>query len=188
MMRALSGAVWPGGESNTFWGPGVSQGHSDAVRRVAGVRDAVQYTIPLESAVTAARDGVTADVRHTRECFVVPEEGADLTQIEREIKEMPHYFAGYDTTVHFITRDELARDHAGMPHGGLVIRTGKAGTMEFSLKLQSNPEFTANVLTACARAAYRLSREGNYGAKTLFDIPLTYLSPVGRDTLIRELL
>jgi diaminopimelate dehydrogenase len=188
MMRLLSGAVLPGGVCGTFWGPGVSQGHSDAVRRIPGVKDAVQYTIPVESAVSAAREGIGSDRRHTRECFVVAEEGSGREEITRAIKTMPHYFAGYDTTVNFITQDELLKDHAALPHGGCVIRTGNAGTMEFSLKLQSNPEFTASVLVACARAAVRLAREGNCGAKTVFDIPLTYLSPVGRDTLIKELL
>jgi diaminopimelate dehydrogenase len=195
LMRLLSGAVLPEGADNTFWGYGVSQGHSTAVRRVSGVKDAVQYSIPIESAISAARGGASLSAvrRHTRECFVVLEDGADPSEVERQIKEMPCYFAGYDTTVHFITREELKRGHAGMPHGGFVIRTGTTGashkqTMEFSLKLDSNPEFTANTLVAYARAAFRLSREGNFGAKTVFDIPFTYLSPADREELIKELL
>ena len=197
MTRALTGAVLPGGADYTFWGRGVSQGHSAAARRVEGVIDAVQYTIPVESAVTDARGGsnrsLTASQRHVRECYVVPEEGADLAAIERKIKQMPHYFAEYDTKVHFISQEELSADHAGMPHGGFVIRTGTTGeyhrhVLEFSLKLGSNPEFTASVLTAYARAAVRLSEEGRYGAKTVLDIPLTYLSPKDRATLVKELL
>jgi diaminopimelate dehydrogenase len=160
---------------------------------VPGVKNAVQYTRPSESAITAEREGITAGNRHTRECYVVPEEGADRAGIERAIKEMPHYFAGYDTTVNFITEGELLSSHAGMPHGGCVIRTGVTGKshrqlMEFSLKLDSNPEFTGSVMTAYARAAVRLAAEKNYGAKTVLDIPLTYLSPKGRDELIKELL
>jgi diaminopimelate dehydrogenase len=195
MMRLLSGAILPGGVTNTFWGYGVSQGHSQAIRSLPGVRDAVQYTVPLESAREQAILGeqLSASERHTRECYVVAQEGADCAGIERQIKEMPHYFAGYDTTVTFISQEELLRSHTGMPHGGTVLRTGITGeghrqTMEFSLKLKSNPEFTASVMVACARAAARLSGEKKFGAKTLFDIPLTYLSPIGRETLIKNLL
>jgi diaminopimelate dehydrogenase len=195
IMRALSGAVLPAGAECTFWGRGVSQGHSNAVRRLPGVKDAVQYTVPVEPALSAARDGTSlaAGQRHTRECFVVPEENADLAEIERKIKEMPCYFAGYETTVYFVTQEELSREHAGMPHGGVVIRSGTTGqnnkqTMELSLKLQSNPEFTASVMVAYARAAVRLAGEGDFGAKTVFDIPLSYLSPFERKNLIEELL
>lgn len=199
MTRMLSGAILPHGADNTFWGRGVSQGHSAAARRVEGVIDAVQYTIPIESAVSDVRGGssrsLTASQRHVRECYVVPEEGADRAAIEHKIRQMPHYFAEYDTKVHFVTREELALDHAGMPHGGFVIRTGTTGesrshkhVMEFSLKLGSNPEFTASVLVAYARAAARLAKEKQYGAKTVLDIPLTYLSPRDRGTLIKELI
>ncbi|MDR0325433.1 MAG: diaminopimelate dehydrogenase [Oscillospiraceae bacterium] len=197
MMRMLSGAVLPDGNDYTFWGYGVSQGHSNAIRGVEGVRDAVQYTVPLEAAVSAVRSGanpsLTAGQKHLRECFVVPEEGADLAKIEESIRQMPYYFAGYETIVRFVSQEELLRGHAGMPHGGHVFRTGVTGgehkqVMEFSLKLDSNPEFTASVMTACARAAVRLSREGVFGAKTVFDIPLSYLSPTDRNTLIKELL
>jgi diaminopimelate dehydrogenase len=197
MMRMLSGSVLPDGEETTFWGRGVSQGHSNAARGVAGVADAVQYTVPSETAIAAVRSGsspvLTVREKHGRECFVVPEDGADKAEIERQIKEMPRYFADYDTTVRFVTREELRRDHAGMPHGGHVFRTGTTGgahkqMMEFSLKLDCNPGFTAGVMTAYARAAVRLAGEKNFGAKTVFDIPFTYLSPKDRDTLIRELL
>lgn len=172
LMRMLGNAVLPEGADYTFWGKGVSQGHSDAVRRVKGVKNAKQYTIPVESALERVRKGenpeLTTREKHTRECFVVPEEGADLAQIEHDIKTMPNYFSDYDTTVHFITEEELKRDHSGIPHGGFVIRSGKTGdnganshVMEFSLKLDSNPEFTSSVLLAYARAAYRLSSEGD---------------------------
>lgn len=185
--RLYANAVLPGGKDYTFWGKGVSQGHSDAIRRIAGVRDARQYTIPVDSALEAVRSGsepeLTTRQKHTRECFVVAEEGADLKKIEEEIVTMPNYFADYDTTVHFISEEELLRDHAGIPHGGFVIRTGKTGwnnenshVIEYSLKLDSNPEFTSSVLAAYARAAYRLSKEGQTGCKTVFDIAPAYLS------------
>lgn len=185
--RLYANAVLPGGKDYTFWGKGVSQGHSDAIRRIAGVKDARQYTIPVDSALEAVRSGsepeLTTRQKHTRECFVVAEEGADLKKIEEEIVTMPNYFADYDTTVHFISEEELLRDHAGIPHGGFVIRTGKTGwnnenshMIEYSLKLDSNPEFTSSVLAAYARAAYRLSKEGQTGCKTVFDIAPAYLS------------
>ena len=185
--RLYANAVLPGGKDYTFWGKGVSQGHSDAIRRIAGVRDARQYTIPVDSALEAVRSGsepeLTTRQKHTRECFVVAEEGADLKKIEEEIVTMPNYFADYDTTVHFISEEELLRDHAGIPHGGFVIRTGKTGwnnenshVIEYSLKLDSNPEFTSSVLAAYARAAYRLSKEGQTGCKTVFYIAPAYLS------------
>ena len=185
--RLYANAVLPGGKDYTFWGKGVSQGHSDAIRRIAGVKDARQYTIPVDSALEAVRSGsepeLTTRQKHTRECFVVAEEGADLKKIEEEIVTMPNYFADYDTTVHFISEEELLRDHAGIPHGGFVIRTGKTGwnnenshVIEYSLKLDSNPEFTSSVLAAYARVAYRLSKEGQTGCKTVFDIAPAYLS------------
>ena len=186
--RMYAGAILPDGKDYTFWGKGVSQGHSDAIRRIAGVLDARQYTIPVDAALSAVRAGenpeLTTRQKHTRECFVVAEEGADLARIEREIVTMPNYFADYDTTVHFISMDELKRDHSGIPHGGVVIRSGKTGfdgehshIIEYSLKLDSNPEFTSSVLVAYARAAYRLSKEGVSGCKTVLDIPPAYLSP-----------
>ena len=185
--RLYANAILPGGKDYTFWGKGVSQGHSDAIRRIAGVKDARQYTIPVESALEAVRSGsepeLTTRQKHTRECFVVAEEGADLKKIEEEIVTMPNYFADYDTTVHFISEEELLRDHAGIPHGGFVIRTGKTGwnnenshVIEYSLKLDSNPEFTSSVLAAYARAAYRLRKEGQTGCKTVFDIAPAYLA------------
>ncbi|MBR7164410.1 MAG: diaminopimelate dehydrogenase [Clostridia bacterium] len=185
--RLYAGAILPDGEDYTFWGKGVSQGHSDAIRRIEGVRNAKQYTIPVEDALEAVRSGVnpTLSVRqkHIRECFVVAEEGADLAKIENEIKTMPNYFADYDTTVHFITEEELMRDHSGIPHGGFVIRCGKTGLggknkhiIEYSLKLDSNPEFTSSVLVAYARAAYRMKQEGQSGCKTVFDVAPAYLS------------
>ncbi len=197
--RLYSGAILPEGRDYTFWGRGVSQGHSDAIRRISGVLDARQYTIPVESALWAVRSGenpeLTAREKHTRECFVVAEDGADLDRIEREIKEMPNYFADYDTTVHFITKEELIRDHSGIPHGGSVIRSGRTGidgenshVIEYSLKLDSNPEFTASVIVAYARAVARLHREGNAGCKTVLDIPPIYLSPKGREEIIKDLL
>ena len=169
--RMYANAILPEGSDYTFWGRGVSQGHSDAVRRIAGVKDARQYTIPVESALAAVRAGENPELstrqKHTRECFVVAEEGADLAGIEKEIKTMPNYFADYDTVVHFISEEELKRDHSGIPHGGLVLRSGTTGwenekrhLIEYSLKLDSNPEFTASVIIAYARAAYRLSQEG----------------------------
>ena len=197
--RLYGQCVLPQGASYTFWGKGVSQGHSDAVRRVEGVKDARQYTIPVESALEAVRSGsqpqLTTRQKHTRECFVVAEEGADKARIEAEIKAMPNYFADYDTTVHFITEEELQRDHAGIPHGGFVLRSGKTGwneenthVMEYSLRLDSNPEFTSSVLVACARAAFRMAQEGAAGCKTLLDIPPACLSPQDGETLRRELL
>ena len=185
--RLYANCILPGGHDYTFWGKGVSQGHSDAIRRIAGVKDARQYTIPVESALEAVRSGknpeLTTREKHTRECFVVAEEGADLKKIEEEIVTMPNYFADYDTTVHFISEEELQRDHAGIPHGGFVIRTGSTGwndenkhVIEYSLKLDSNPEFTSSVLVAYARAAYRMNKEGQTGCKTVFDVAPAYLS------------
>lgn len=196
--RLYGSAVLPCGETYTFWGKGVSQGHSDAVRRIEGVKNAKQYTIPVDDALERVRGGenpvLTTREKHTRECFVVAEEGADLQRIEKEIKEMPNYFADYDTTVHFITEEELERDHSGIPHGGFVIRTGETDggknkhVIEYSLKLDSNPEFTSSVLVAFARAAYRLNKEGQSGCKTVFDIPPAYLSALDGATLRRTLL
>ena len=185
--RMYAGAILPDGEDYTFWGKGVSQGHSDAIRRIEGVLDAKQYTIPVGDALAAVRSGenptLTTREKHTRECFVVAAESADKARIEEEIKTMPNYFADYDTTVHFITMEELKRDHSGIPHGGFVIRCGKTGwdlenkhIIEYSLKLDSNPEFTSSVLVAYARAAYRLNQEGAAGCKTVFDIAPAYLS------------
>ena len=197
--RLYGNAVLPEGSDYTFWGRGVSQGHSDAIRRVEGVKDARQYTVPVEAALKAVRDGenpeLTTRQKHTRECFVVAEEGADLKRIEEEIVTMPNYFADYDTTVRFISEEELMRDHKGIPHGGFVIRTGKTGwenehshVIEYSLKLDSNPEFTASVIVAYARAAYRLSKEGAAGCKTVFDIAPAYLSPLSGEELRKHLL
>ncbi len=179
--RLYAAAVLPDGKDYTFWGKGVSQGHSDAIRRIEGVADARQYTCPVDAALEAVRSGsnpeLTTREKHTRLCYVVAKEGTDLTRIENEIKTMPKYFADYDTTVHFISQEELDRDHKGIPHGGFVIRTGKTGknsennhVIEYSLKLDSNPEFTASVLVAYARAVYRLSKRGDHGCKTVFDI------------------
>ena len=184
--RVYANAVLPNGKDYTFWGKGVSQGHSDAVRRVAGVKDCRQYTIPVTSALERIRGGETPDLitreKHTRECFVVAEEGADLAQIEHDIVTMPAYFADYDTTVHFITEEEMKRDHSALPHGGFVIRSGKTGwnlehnhVIEYSLKLDSNPEFSSSVIAACARAAYRMKQEGMSGCKTILDSPPAYL-------------
>ena len=197
--RLLGEAILPDGKAYTFWGKGVSQGHSDAIRRVAGVADGKQYTIPVEAALEAVRSGkspeLTTREKHIRECFVVPEEGADLARIEKEIKEMPNYFADYDTTVHFITAEELKRDHGGIPHGGFVIRSGRTGRdlehnhiIEYSLKLDSNPEFTSSVLVAYARAACRMSSEGMQGCKTVLDVPPAYLSPKTGAELRKKLL
>lgn len=197
--RLYGNAVLPEGNDYTFWGRGVSQGHSDAIRRIEGVKDARQYTVPVEAALRAVRDGenpeLTTRQKHTRECFVVAEEGADLKRIEEEIVTMPNYFADYDTTVRFISEEELMRDHKGIPHGGFVIRTGKTGwendhshVIEYSLKLDSNPEFTASVIVAYARAAYRLSKEGAAGCKTVFDIAPAYLSPLSGEELRKHLL
>ena len=199
LMRAYTGAVLPSGKDYTFWGKGVSQGHSDAIRRIDGVVDARQYTVPVENALSAVRSGsapeLTTRQKHTRECFVVAAEGADKARIENEIKTMPNYFADYDTTVNFITLDELREKHGGIPHGGFVIRSGKTGfdessnnIIEFSLKLDSNPEFTSSVIVAYARAVYRLSAEGVSGAKTVLDIPPSYLSPASGADLRKRLL
>ncbi len=197
MLRLLGESVLPEGETYTFWGKGLSQGHSDAVRRVAGVKNGVQYTIPLDSAMEQVRAGeklaLTTAQRHQRVCYVVPEEGADLSQIEQDIKQMPHYFEPYDTTVHFITAEELKESHSGMPHGGTVFRSGTTGEgskqrIEFALALESNPEFTASVLVAYARAVGKLAREGQTGARTVFDIPLGYLSPKSAEELREQLL
>ena len=185
--RLYANAILPGGKDYTFWGKGVSQGHSDAVRRIQGVVDARQYTIPVEAALDAVRNGenpeLTTREKHTREVFVVAEEGADKGRIENEIKTMPNYFDEYDTTVHFITAEEMEKEHKGLPHGGFVIRTGNTGwedehdhVIEYSLKLDSNPEFTSSVIAAYARAAYRLSQEGQTGCKTVFDVAPAYLS------------
>ena len=187
LARLYGNVILPEGKDYTFWGKGVSQGHSDAIRRIKGVVDARQYTIPVPAALEAVRSGSCPDLttrqKHTRECFVVAEEGADLARIENEIKTMPNYFSDYDTTVHFISLEELKRDHAGLPHGGFVIRSGVSGwnnenkhTIEYSLKLDSNPEFTTQVLVAFARAAYRLNKEGVCGCKTVLDIPPILLS------------
>ncbi len=197
--RAYANAVLPNGTDYTFWGKGVSQGHSDAIRRIKGVKDARQYTIPVDSALEQIRAGKTPKLttreKHTRECFVVAEEGADKARIEHEIVTMPNYFDEYDTTVHFITEEELKRDHAGLPHGGFVIRNGKTGwnlehnhVIEYSLKLDSNPEFTTSVIVACARAAYRMKQEGVSGCKTILDIPPAYLSAKSGEQLRKELL
>ena len=197
--RMYANAILPEGKDYTFWGRGVSQGHSDAVRRIAGVKDARQYTIPVESALAAVRAGENPELstrqKHTRECFVVAEEGADKARIEEEIKTMPNYFADYDTVVHFISEEELKREHSGIPHGGLVLRSGSTGwerenrhLIEYSLKLDSNPEFTASVIIAYARAAYRLSQEGAAGCKTVFDIAPAYLSAKSAEELRASLL
>ncbi len=199
LQRLLSGAIIPDGSDYTFWGRGVSQGHSDAIRRIEGVVDAKQYTVPVESAIERVRSGenpvLTTREKHTRECYVVVEEGADKARIENEIKTMPNYFADYDTTVYFVTKEVLDRDHSGIPHGGFVIRTGVTGKdgetkqmIEYSLKLGSNPEFTASVLVAYGRAAVRMNREGISGAKTVFDVPPAYLSPLSGEEIRKKLL
>lgn len=197
--RLYAEAVLPDGKDYTFWGKGVSQGHSDAIRRIEGVIDARQYTIPVDSAVDAVRNGenpeLTTRQKHTRLCFVVAEDGADKARIEKEIVTMPNYFADYDTTVNFISAEEMKRDHSGIPHGGMVIRSGKTGInkenthiIEYSLKLDSNPEFTSSVIVAFARAAVRLQKEGETGCKTVFDIPPAYLSPKSAEELRKNLL
>ena len=197
--RLYGNVILPDGKDYTFWGKGVSQGHSDAIRRVEGVANGKQYTVPVESALEAVRRGenpeLTVREKHTRECFVVAKEGADKTQIENAIKTMPNYFADYDTTVNFITEEELQKNHKGIPHGGFVIRSGKTGVnlenshiIEYSLKLDSNPEFTSSVLVAYARAAYRLKKEGACGCKTVLDIPPAYLSPKSAEELRKTLL
>lgn len=197
--RMYANAILTNGKDYTFWGKGVSQGHSDAIRRVKGVKDGKQYTIPVDAALEAVRSGsnpeLTTRQKHTRECFVVAKEGADLAQIEHDIKTMPNYFSDYDTTVHFISEEELKRDHSGIPHGGFVIRSGKTGLnkehnhiIEYSLKLDSNPEFTASVLVAYARAVYRMKQEGMKGCKTVFDVAPAYLSPMSGEELRAHLL
>lgn len=197
--RLYANAILRDGKDYTFWGKGVSQGHSDAIRRIAGVKNAKQYTIPVPEALEAVRNGENPELstrqKHTRECFVVAEEGADTARIEEEIKTMPNYFSDYDTTVHFISEEELLRDHSGIPHGGFVIRSGKTGwnqenshIIEYRLKLDSNPEFTSSVIVAYARAAYRMSREGVTGCKTVFDIPPAYLSAMDGAELRRKFL
>ena len=197
--RMYANAILTNGNDYTFWGKGVSQGHSDAVRRIKGVKDAKQYTIPVEAALEAVRNGenpeLTTRQKHTRECFVVAEEGADLARIEEEIKTMPNYFDEYDTTVHFISQEELNRDHSGIPHGGFVIRSGKTGwndenshVIEYSLKLDSNPEFTSSVIVAYARAAYRMNQEEQKGCKTVFDVAPAYLSALDGAELRKKFL
>lgn len=197
--RMMAGAILPQGKSYTFWGKGVSQGHSDAIRRIDGVLDGKQYTIPVDEALQAVRSGQTPELttrqKHRRECFVVAAADADEARIEKEIKEMPKYFSDYDTTVHFITQEELEKNHSGIPHGGQVIHTGKTGeqgehthVVEFSLRLDSNPEFTASILVAYARAAYRMAQEKIFGAKTIFDVAPAYLSPKSGEELRASLL
>jgi len=197
--RVLAQAILPQGDTYTFWGKGVSQGHSDAIRRLDGVKDARQYTIPVEDALNAVRAGeapqLSARQKHLRECFVVAEEGADLAKIEQEIVTMPNYFADYDTTVHFISEEELMANHSGIPHGGFVIHSGKTGVnnenthvIEYGLKLDSNPEFTASVLVAYARAAYGMHKDGITGCKTVFDVAPRYLSPLSDEQLRKEML
>lgn len=197
--RLYANAILRDGKDYTFWGKGVSQGHSDAIRRIDGVLDAKQYTIPVDSALEAVRNcenpELTTRQKHTRECFVVAKEGADLARIENEIKTMPNYFSDYDTTVHFISMEELKRDHAGIPHGGMVLRTGKTGkngennhVIEYRLKLDSNPEFTACVLVAYARAAYRMNQKGMSGCKTVFDVAPADLSPLSPEEMRAHLL
>ena len=194
--RLYAYSVLPGGSDYTFWGRGVSQGHSDAIRRIDGVLDARQYTVPVPDAVERVRRGenptLTTREKHTRECYVVAAEGADKVRIEKEIKEMPNYFADYDTTVTFITAEEMKEKHQGLPHGGSVIYSGSTGdkkhVIEYSLKLDSNPEFTGSVLTACARAAYRMNSEGMSGAKTMFDIAPAWLSPLSDEEIRAHML
>ena len=197
--RVYASAVLPQGETYTFWGKGVSQGHSDAIRRVEGVLDARQYTVPVQAALDAVRSGsnpvLTTREKHTRECYVVVKEGADKARIEKEIKEMPNYFADYDTTVNFISQQELDAEHKGIPHGGFVIRSGKTGAdnefdnvIEYSLKLDSNPAFTSSVLVAYARAVARMSKEGKTGCVTVLDIPPAYLSAKSGEELRKSML
>ena len=197
--RIYAESILPNGKTYTFWGKGVSQGHSDAIRRIPGVKRGIQYTVPVEEAMDQVRAGkqpeLTTRQKHTRECFVVAEEGADKKQIEESIKTMKNYFDEYDTTVHFISEEELKRDHSGIPHGGFVIRTGKTGwndenshVIEYSLKLDSNPEFTSSVIIAYARAAYRMNQEGQKGCKTVFDVAPAYLSALSGEELRKHLL
>ena len=197
--RLYGEVILPDGKDYTFWGKGVSQGHSDAIRRIDGVIDARQYTIPVDEALDAVRSGANPELttrqKHIRECFVVADDSADKGKIENEIKTMPNYFADYDTIVHFISMEELKRDHSGIPHGGFVIRSGKTGLngennhiIEYSLKLDSNPEFTSSVLVAYARAVVKMNKEGMYGCKTVFDVPPAYLSPNSGEDLRKRLL
>ncbi len=199
LARLLMNSVLPDGKDYTFWGRGVSQGHSDAIRRIPGVKDARQYTVPVEDALARVRSGenpeLTTRQKHTRECYVVAEEGADKAAIERAIVTMPNYFADYDTTVTFISQEELDREHKGIPHGGFVIRTGSTGVqgetkhvIEYSLKLGSNPEFTSSVLCAYARAAHRLAAKGECGARTVFDIAPALLSPLSGEEIRAHML
>ncbi len=199
LSRLYANAILPDGNDYTFWGKGVSQGHSDAIRRIEGVVDAKQYTIPVDESLEAVRSGsnpeLSARDKHIRECFVVAAEGADKAKIENEIKTMPNYFADYNTIVHFISKEELDRDHSGIPHGGFVIRTGKSGwndehshVIEYSLKLDSNPEFTAGVIAACARAAYRMKADGASGCKTMFDIAPAYLISMSNEEIRAKML
>ena len=199
LARLYMNTVLPEGRDYTFWGRGVSQGHSDAIRRIPGVKDARQYTVPVPEALARVRAGedpeLTTRQKHTRECYVVAEEGADKDLIAKQIREMPNYFADYDTTVTFITEEEMKRDHAALPHGGQVIRSGSTGeygkhrhVMEFSLKLDSNPEFTASVLVACARAVSRMNVRGIFGCKTLFDVAPADLSPMTPEEIRKKLL
>lgn len=197
--RLYASSVLPNGKDYTFWGRGISQGHSDAIRRIDGVLDARQYTVPVPEAIEAVRSGATPELttreKHLRECYVVAKEGADLAKIEREIKTMPNYFADYETSVSFVSADELRENHSGMPHGGSVIRNGSTDadgknthTVEFSLKLDSNPEFTGSVLVAYARAVYRMSKAGACGAKTVFDVAPALLSPLSPEEIRAHLL
>lgn len=199
VIRLYNNCILPSGRDYTFWGPGVSQGHSDAIRRIEGVKNARQYTLPVKDAVAEVRKGgnplLTTRQKHTRLCYVVAEEGADTSRIEQEIKSMPNYFSDYETTVRFISDDEFRKEHSTMPHGGFVIRSGATGLkseskqlIEYSLKLDSNPEFTASVLVAYARAAHRLSQMGDSGAKTVFDIAPALLSPMPGEDLRKEFL
>ncbi len=197
--RVYANAILPDGKDYTFWGKGVSQGHSDAIRRIEGVKDAKQYTVPVDDALRSVRNAENPELstreKHTRVCYVVLEEGADKAKIENEIKTMPNYFADYDTTVNFISQEELERDHSGIPHGGFVIRCGKTGfegenkhIIEYSLKLDSNPEFTASVIAAYARAAYRMNKEGQSGCKTVFDVAPSYICKQSSEELRKNML
>ena len=199
LSRMYANAVLPEGKDYTFWGKGVSQGHSDAIRRIEGVKDARQYTVPVEKSLNAVRNGETPELsvreKHTRECYVVLEEGADAKHVEHEIVTMPHYFDEYETTVHFITEEDLRKNHSGIPHGGLVLRNGKTGInkenthiIEYNLKLDSNPEFTSSILIAFARAAYKMNKEGQFGCKTIFDIAPAYLSLKSPEELRKTML